>query len=105
MDSTSALPPYGSAAGISRVTVIGAGTMGVNIALNLACAGVTACLTDVSDTQLAKASENARANAAFLFSQGLISENLDDVLRRIGYESQLVRAVEQTQLVIEAVPE
>ena len=79
--------------------------MGVNIALNLACAGVTACLTDVSDTQLAKASENARANAAFLSSQGLVSENLDDVLGRIVYESHLGRAVEQTQLVIEAVPE
>ena len=79
--------------------------MGVNIALNLACAGVTACLTDVSATQLATASENARANAAFLFAQGLISENIEDVLGRIVYCSQLGAALDRAQLVIEAIPE
>ena len=79
--------------------------MGVNIALNLACAGVTACLTDVSATQLATASENVRANAEFLFAQSLIRENIEDVLGRIVYGPQLGPALDQAQLVIEAIPE
>lgn len=39
----------------TRVTVIGAGTMGANIALSFAAHGFGVCLCDVSDAQLDKA--------------------------------------------------
>ena len=58
--------------GIERVTIIGAGTMGANIALAVAAHGIAVRLNDVSEARLAAALETARSNAAVLHQHGLI---------------------------------
>lgn len=90
---------------ISRVTIIGAGTMGANIALNLASAGAAVCLTDISEQQLAAALVTVKANAAFLSANMLLREDVADVLRRIACETNLPTALAHAQLIIEAIPE
>jgi 3-hydroxyacyl-CoA dehydrogenase len=90
---------------ITTVTIIGAGTMGANIALNFAAHGVRVKLTDVREEQLEKARAAIRKNAEMLREHGLLDRAADDVLTGIVCETNLDVALEDADLVIEAVPE
>lgn len=87
------------------VTVIGAGTMGANIALNLAAHNVRVRLNDVREEQLVKSRRVIEANARMLQQHGLLAGSVEEVMAGIVFESDFDAAVEGASLVIEAVPE
>lgn len=87
------------------IALLGAGTMGTNIALDFAAHGFTVKLTDSIAAQLEKSRELARANAAILEKHGLLREAAGEVLARIENVPKLAEAVAGAELVVEAVPE
>src|SRR6266699_2975550 len=94
-------------ADIKNVTVVGAGTMGSQIALQTALAGrYHVTLVDAVPAQL----ERARAQNQKLLDRSVekgrfTRERADDALSRIGDGSDLALAAKQADLVIEAVIE
>ncbi len=88
---------------IKNVTVVGAGTMGSQIALQTALAGrYQVTLVDAVPAQL----ERARAQNQKLLEKGRFTrERADDALSRIGDGSDLALAAKHADLVIEAVIE
>lgn len=89
----------------SRVAIIGAGTMGANIALGFAAHGFGVCLCDVSEAQLDKARATIRKHATMMREHGMGSGSVEDWFTRVGFETQLEVAVAGVDLVIEAVRE
>jgi 3-hydroxybutyryl-CoA dehydrogenase len=93
--------------GIKNVTVVGAGTMGSQIALQTALAGrYQVTLIDAVPAQL----ERARAQNQKLLDRSVekgrvTRERADDALSRIGDGSDLALAAKHADLVIEAVIE
>ncbi|MEO7599313.1 MAG: 3-hydroxyacyl-CoA dehydrogenase family protein [Opitutus sp.] len=90
---------------ISNVAILGAGTMGANIALNLAAHGVNVRLTDVRSEQLLRARQTIEENARQLFTAGLLPESIEHSLSRLSMPPRRDEALNDVQLVIEAVPE
>ncbi|MDB6169861.1 MAG: 3-hydroxybutyryl-CoA dehydrogenase [Verrucomicrobia bacterium] len=90
---------------ISKITLIGSGTMGANIALHFAAHGQAVSLHDSNAAQLEKALRVVRQNAALLSEHGLITEAVDTVVARIRLEPEFESAAAGADLVIEAVPE
>lgn len=90
---------------LTAVAVLGAGTMGANIALNLAAHGVEVRLTDVNAAPLERARVTIEENAWKLHGHGLLPASVDAVLGRVTCRSDLDEALAGARLVIEAVPE
>lgn len=91
---------------IARVTVVGAGTMGRQIALQIARAGVPVVLYDVDAAALVRAAEAQRAFVDGFIADGrLAAAAAPLLLARIRYEADLGAAVRNADLIIEAVPE
>ena len=75
------------------ITIVGAGTMGANIALDFASHGFVVRLSDISDSQLKLAQTTVKTNARLLADHGLF----DEAVSRIGeivYATDLASAVE-----------
>lgn len=89
----------------SPIAIVGAGTMGANIALNFAAHGHAVRLHDSEEAALDRAKAIMRGNAELLRRHGLLQETEAAVLARITGETKLEAAVESVGLVIEAVPE
>lgn len=85
--------------------IVGAGTMGTNIALNFASHGFEVILADPQSIQLEKARSLATANAALLEKNGLLSEPVPSVLARIRCEPDFKMHAPSADLVVEAVSE
>jgi 3-hydroxybutyryl-CoA dehydrogenase len=87
---------------ISKVFVLGAGTMGNGIAQVCAQSGISAVMCDLSQDLLDKAVKNIHWSVSKFIEKGKISEGLDTVMGRIqtstGYD-----AAGEADLVIEAV--
>ena len=66
---------------IRNVLVVGAGTMGGQIALQCAMHGLDVALYDVSADALSRGMERVRGYVAYLNSQGRISPNTLDRIR------------------------
>ncbi|MDE2974845.1 MAG: 3-hydroxyacyl-CoA dehydrogenase family protein [Gemmatimonadota bacterium] len=91
---------------MSRVAVIGAGTMGRGIAQVSAMAGHEAVLCDVDAGQLERALAGAEATLDKGVRLGKVAEAArDEALARLAGTGRLREAVEGADLVIEAVPE
>lgn len=91
---------------IQRVAVVGAGTMGRQIALQCARHGFPVALYDVMAEVLQDAEEWQRQTvAAWIESGDLAVSEEAGIFDRIHYEAQLPRALAEADLVIEAVPE
>ena len=91
---------------ISNVTVIGAGTMGHGIAQVAAVGGFNVVLNDVANDLLETALGRIRHDLLKATEIGkLTTEQMDIALKRVQLETKVERAVEQADLVIEAVPE
>ncbi len=89
-----------------KIAVVGAGTMGVNIALSLATNGWAVCLCDSDPAQLERAETVARSNTELLCRQNLLAgATVENVVARIAMVSRLEQAVDGVGLVIEAVSE
>jgi 3-hydroxybutyryl-CoA dehydrogenase len=91
---------------ISRVTVLGAGTMGHGIAHVAAQAGYDTCLFDVAAEALEKGLNQVKANLDKGVAKGKVTaEDAEATLQRLRGATDLADAVGQADLVVEAVPE
>ena len=91
-----------NAADINHVLIIGAGTMGGQIALQCAMHGLDVALYDVSADALARGMERVRGYASYLVAQGRAD---DDALGRIRPVTNMAAAAAEADLVSESVPE
>jgi len=90
---------------ISKVAVIGAGTMGHGIAQTFAVAGYAVTMVDVEQAVIERALANIRKSLSKFVQKGVIaSQTADDALARISTSLQ-INDVAPAQLVIEAVVE
>jgi 3-hydroxybutyryl-CoA dehydrogenase len=91
---------------ITRVAVLGAGTMGHGIAYAAIACGLDATLFDVSDRALDKACASMRAIAERAIERRELSAGERDAMfARLMTTTRLADAVREAGLVIEAVPE
>ena len=91
---------------IKRVTVVGAGTMGRQISLQIARHGFPVILYDLDATVLAKVRAAQADIMADWVASGRTSAELEEAtLARIAYEADLEVALREADLAIEAVPE
>jgi 3-hydroxybutyryl-CoA dehydrogenase len=89
-----------------KVSVLGAGTMGHGIAQVAAMAGHRVHLRDVDDDRVAAGLDGVRENLAGGVERGKVTEaEREATLDRIAGTTDLAAAVEETDLVVEAVPE
>jgi len=94
------------AGGIQRAAVLGSGTMGHGIAQVLAMAGIGTRVFDVAAAALDQARAKVRANLEQGVEKGKVSaEARDASLARLEFTTELERATEGCEVVIEAVPE
>lgn len=91
-----------NAVDIKQVLIIGAGTMGGQIALQCAMHGLDVALYDVSADALARGMERVRGYASYLVAQGRAD---DDALGRIRPVTDMAAAAAEADLVSESVPE
>ena len=87
-----------------KLAVIGAGSMGAQIAQQAALHGIDVSIQDKDPSQLRKAQESNRAHLARRVEKGRLARNdADAALERVGLVTDLGAAVRDSQFVIEAV--
>lgn len=94
--------------GIRKVTVLGTGVLGSQIAFQTAYSGFPVTAYDISDDALAQAKERFAGLAATYTKEGVAGAaegKADEALSRLAYSSDLAEAVREADLVIEAIPE
>ncbi|MDP2709703.1 MAG: 3-hydroxyacyl-CoA dehydrogenase family protein [Solirubrobacteraceae bacterium] len=88
------------------VLVIGAGTMGAQIAMVVALSGRTVCVTDIAADALDRARAELDSRMRARVDKGrLTQEQLDDAFARLTTTTDLAAAASDVDLVIEAVVE
>ena len=91
---------------MERVAVIGAGTMGHGIAQVMAMAGLDVTMVDASADALDRGLAAIASNLEKGVKRGKVTEaTRDDALRNVSGTQELQVAVEDADLVVEAVPE
>jgi 3-hydroxybutyryl-CoA dehydrogenase len=93
---------------IKNVTVLGTGVLGSQIAFQTAYSGFAVTAYDINDEILGHAKARFAGLAETYKSDdvpGAAEGKADDALTRISYSSQLADAVNDADLVIEAIPE
>ena len=91
---------------IKRITVLGAGTMGHGIAQVAAASGYQTALFDLSEQALDRGLAQVQANLEKGVAKGKVSqEQMTAALSLLDGHTELELAVEDADLVIEAVPE
>jgi len=91
---------------IKKICVVGAGTMGHQIALQCAVHNYDMHLTDISKEALAKAREKIRKLLEErVSSREISSDSMQKALSRISYATDLEKAARDADFVIEAVSE
>ncbi|MFJ5769505.1 3-hydroxyacyl-CoA dehydrogenase family protein [Psychrobacillus sp. NPDC093180] len=91
---------------VQEITVVGAGIMGSGIAYTSALNGFSVVLQDIAEASLLKAKKEIEKLALHSEEKGFITtQQKESALKRITYESDLEIAVQQAELVIEAVIE
>jgi len=90
---------------IDRVAVLGAGTMGHGIAEVAAMAGYRVALRDVEQEYVDDGYQNIEWSLGKLAEKGQLDEGPEAVLDRIETTTDLAVAVNDADLVVEAVPE
>ncbi len=91
---------------IQRAAVLGSGTMGHGIAQVLAMAGISTRVYDVHAGALDQARAKVRANLEQGVEKGKVTASARDAaLAALEFTTELARATEGAEVVIEAVPE
>jgi 3-hydroxybutyryl-CoA dehydrogenase len=91
---------------VTRVAVLGAGTMGHGIAQVSAQAGFTTVLFDLEEVLVDRGLARVRENLQKGVEKGKVSaEDRDGALDRLSASTELAGAVSEAELVIEATPE
>lgn len=92
--------------GIQRVAVLGGGIMGNGIAQVAAVAGYDVCLRDVEESFLERAVATIRKSLERMAKKGSITqEAVPQILGRVKSTTDFTVAVQDADLVIEAIPE
>lgn len=91
----------------TNITVLGSGVLGSQIAFQTAYSGFTVVAYDIDDDALDRAKARFRELAETYREQvdGAAAGKAEDALANISYTSDLADAVQDADLVIEAVPE
>ncbi|RLM89260.1 3-hydroxybutyryl-CoA dehydrogenase [Halobellus sp. Atlit-38R] len=92
-------------ANIQHVAVLGAGSMGHGIAEVAAIAGYTVSIRDIEQEYVDDGLDNIEWSLGKLAEKGQIDESAADVFDRVEGFTDLEAAVENADLVVEAVPE
>ena len=96
-------PPKGSKSReISKVGVIGAGTMGAGIAMTYADAGYAVCLTDISEEFLARGKERVQKTYQSQVKKGRLSQDASDKRQNLVQYSVGHNDLADTDLIVEA---
>lgn len=91
---------------IKKVTVLGAGVLGAQIAFQAAYAGFEVVSYDINDDALAAAAKRFEALQGVYQEQvGATTDQLSQTMARLSQSSDLIDAVSAADLIIEAVPE
>lgn len=91
---------------IQKIAVIGSGTMGAQISLQIASHGFPVTLYDINADALEKAKQAHHDYLAEWLASGKISDGEnEDILEHIQYITNLSDAVREADLAIEVVPE
>ncbi len=91
---------------IKRVAVIGSGTMGRQIALQIARSGLFAVLYDIDESALDKARAIQKDYVTEWIETGKISaDDASTIFERLQFATDLETAVKDVDLAIEAIPE
>lgn len=91
---------------ISTLAVIGSGTMGHGIGQLAAMQGISVRVFDVDDAALGRAKESVKGSLDRFVRKGTVSEEeLEHVLNRVTWTTDLDAAIDAVDAVIEAVPE
>lgn len=95
---------------ISRVMVIGAGSMGEGIAQVIAQAGISVQLVDIDNTSLNRSKSQIASNLTLLRQTGLISEDITTIMNRLEFRNisntqEIHPLLDCIDFVIEAIPE
>lgn len=92
---------------INRITVLGTGVLGSQIAFQSAFKGKTVTAYDLNDDILEKAKAHAAELAKTYLAEvpGATQDDVDAALGRLSFTSDLAQAAAGADLVIEAVPE
>ena len=91
---------------VSKIAVIGAGTMGLGIAHVAVLGGYETILQDVSEAQLQKALGTIRVNMQKGVEKGKLSAgDMESALQRLRAEPALDLVARDADFVIEAAPE
>ena len=90
----------------TKITILGAGTMGHGIAQVCAMAGYAVCLTDQSQGQLETAMRKIESNLQKGLEKGKVSRETYELAKKnLETHVDLAVAVQGAELVIEAIPE
>lgn len=89
---------------IANVTVLGAGAMGRGIAVACATNGIAVTLSDIDGNVLRTAAKDVKSIARRLESSGFIPSS-NAVIDKVSYESSRERAIGDSELVLESIPE
>jgi 3-hydroxybutyryl-CoA dehydrogenase len=91
---------------MEKIAVIGAGLMGHGIAKIFALHEFPVSLYDIQEDILATALTNIQANLSLLTQHGIIEEKaVAPAMARVSVTTEMARAVDSADLVIEAAPE
>jgi 3-hydroxybutyryl-CoA dehydrogenase len=91
---------------IQRVTILGQGVMGVDIALTFAIAGYDVTAVDLFETQLDKAAKRAEANCMQMVAGGLLDKDkAQRALQRINRSMDWDTAITKADFIMEVIPE
>jgi len=90
---------------VKTVAIIGAGTMGSAIAEVVATKGFHVKMVDVSEEILKRSLERIRGELKSSYEKGYITENIDEIMKRIEVTVNMAEAVKDADIIIEAVPE
>lgn len=91
---------------VEKIAVLGAGVMGHGIAQVAASAGYKVVVRDIAQEYLNKGEESVKSSLSRLVKRERISEEeMDEILNRINFTTDIEEAVGDAQLVLEAIPE
>jgi 3-hydroxybutyryl-CoA dehydrogenase len=91
---------------VRKITVIGAGSMGHQIAMLAALGGYETWLQDINESVLIKAEDSVKTLFQKWVEKGKMTEHqLADVLSRLTFTNDLKTAVENSDFIIEAIVE
>jgi 3-hydroxyacyl-CoA dehydrogenase len=90
---------------VKKIAVIGAGIMGHGIAHVYAQNGLDVTLVDTSDEILDQARKETVAEVSMLKEEGLVSEEVNEILARISFSTDLGSSVSDVDYVAEAISE